>query len=344
MIHSDIAKNLITENLTIREALELFLKLELKILLCCNKEVVCGVFTDGDFVKIFRNRVSLESKVSTVMNSNFVSLQSDEVNSLHVNSKQSLPPLVPVLDFVGRPQAIFQTNSNIGASSDTVIPQVHNADVSLIVMAGGKGVRLLPLTEVIPKPLIPYRGRPIIDQVIEKYIDQGLNKVIISIGFMAEKFVDYFNNAQSQWPNVDIKLIDEATPQGTIGALSKICEQSAVENAIVAYADSIVSAPVLEIEKLLSKGCDLVLVVSDYKMQCAYGNVIVNEFGDFSFMEEKPTFSVNAFTGVYGISQKALALLSKNNDVKELKLCGILLACQFGSTPPKIWTKSKLKR
>lgn len=316
MIHWNITKNLIPKNSTIRAALELFLKVDLKILLCHSDGKLCGIFTDGDFIKIFREKVSLDSNVATVMNASFVSVQLNEINSLEFNSTGDFLPLVPVLNSSGFPEAILQTENKEHGMSELGSPYESNTGMTLIVMAGGKGVRLRPLTEVIPKPLIPYKGRPIIEQVIEKYTAQGINNVQISIGFMAEKFAQFVEKTMEKWATVSIGVIEETNPQGTVGALPMIFEGSSIDHAVVAYADSIVDVSTLQISTLLKQGFDLVLVVCKYDMHCPYGNIVTDVMGNFVHMDEKPTFSVNAFTGVYGISQNAVAVLANKPEIK----------------------------
>ncbi|MFA6424417.1 MAG: nucleotidyltransferase family protein [Candidatus Magasanikbacteria bacterium] len=91
-----------------------------------------------------------------------------------------------------------------------------------IILAGGLGTRLRPLTETTPKPLLPISGKPIIEHAILNFIKHGIADIILSIGYRSEKIMEYFGDG-SKW-GVSIKYCIEDAPLGTGGALKKAAE------------------------------------------------------------------------------------------------------------------------
>jgi len=86
-----------------------------------------------------------------------------------------------------------------------------------IILAGGKGSRLRPLTDNMPKPLLPVKGKPIIEHVIDNLIRQGINHIILSVGYKADKIRKYFSDGSDFGVNIEYCI--EHTPLGTGGAI-----------------------------------------------------------------------------------------------------------------------------
>src|SRR5687767_5449679 len=100
-------------------------------------------------------------------------------------------------------------------------PPVH--DTWVVLMAGGLGMRLRPLTETAPKPLIPVGGRPLLESTIERFARQGFRRFYISVNYFADKIKEYFGDG-SRW-RVEIRYIEEPQRMGTAGALRLISDR-----------------------------------------------------------------------------------------------------------------------
>ena len=103
-------------------------------------------------------------------------------------------------------------------------------------MAGGKGERLMPLTEDTPKPLLTIKDKPIIEYIVEGFVKNGFHDITLSVGYKSEKLVDYFNNSTF---SKNITYITESTPLDTAGSLSLLSVDKIKDPIIVKNGDII---------------------------------------------------------------------------------------------------------
>jgi len=111
-----------------------------------------------------------------------------------------------------------------------------NKPKKAVIMAGGKGVRLRPITYEIPKPMVPIRGRPLLEHTIEMLRKQDIREVILSIGYLGNKIKEYFGNGSKF--GVKINYVEETKPMGTAGAL-KLVKPLVDESFIVLLGDNL---------------------------------------------------------------------------------------------------------
>jgi len=178
------------------------------------------------------------------------------------------------------------------------------------VLAGGKGERLKPLTEKIPKPLVKVKGKPILEYSVELLKKHGVEEIILSVGYLHEKIEEHFGNGKKF--GVKILYAIENEPLGTGGAL-KAAESKLQKNFFMLNGDNIANYDLTELAKAhfankamatltLSKVDD----VSSYGVAKLSGNKIV-EFVEKPKQEDAPSNLVNA--GAYAIDKKALEFL-----------------------------------
>ena len=176
-----------------------------------------------------------------------------------------------------------------------------------IIMAGGKGTRLKPFTDILPKPLMPINNKTVIEKIILNFESQGFYNFIITVNHKAEILKAYFKelNLKSK-----IKIIEEIKPLGTVGSLSMI--NTINSEFILTNCDNIYNFDYINIIKTHKENHhDLTLVVAKKKIKVPYG--VCNFYkGDFNNISEKPSrnFIVNA--GMYVINKSLLKLIKKN--------------------------------
>lgn len=173
----------------------------------------------------------------------------------------------------------------------------------VVVMAGGLGQRMMPLTRDIPKPLLPIAGRAILEHIMCQMIRQGFGRFRLSVRHMADQIKDYFGDG-SQW-NVEIGYIDEPEPLGTAGGLS-LLNLSTEDPIIVANADLITD---LDYRRVIAthnaSGAMLTMCTREALFQVPYG-VVENLGSRVVRVEEKPTQSVTISAGMYALSPQAI--------------------------------------
>ncbi|MFH1390631.1 MAG: sugar phosphate nucleotidyltransferase [Candidatus Margulisiibacteriota bacterium] len=177
-----------------------------------------------------------------------------------------------------------------------------------VIMAGGEGVRLRPLTYAIPKPLLPLRDYTVIEYIIRGLAEQEIKEIFILVFYQHEKFqvcLDY----QKKY-GVSIKLVKEDAKSGTIGGIHKIRDQL-TGSFLVINADIInrvdVAAMAVSHEKM---GAALTLGVKDYSQQVPYGVVELGASGEFIGIREKPVNDYLISAGINILSPVALKYIN----------------------------------
>lgn len=105
-----------------------------------------------------------------------------------------------------------------------------------IIMAGGRGTRIAELFPNIPKPLIPVDGMPILEREIRSLVEQGFNDIILTVGYLADKIIDYFGDGHQLGAKIDYFI--EKTPLGNAGALFRIKDKIGQEPFFLLNADA----------------------------------------------------------------------------------------------------------
>jgi len=173
-----------------------------------------------------------------------------------------------------------------------------------LIVAGGKGTRLRPLTRAIPKPLLPVGEKPIIQFILEHFSSYGINDVFISVNYKKELIKNYLRDGSRF--GVRIKYIEEERATGTAGSLSLLPENVSGP-ILVSNADIICD---LDLEKLykFSTRFDMVLTVVDKRIPVPFGVIVSDEVGRLVDWTEKPKISIMINAGIYCVGERALSL------------------------------------
>jgi len=179
-------------------------------------------------------------------------------------------------------------------------------DSTIVVMAGGQGIRLRPLTEACPKPMLKVGDKPMLEHLIIRVRNQGFNKIILAINYLGHMIEDYFGDG-SQF-GVQIEYLRETTPLGTAGALSLLSNKPASPLIVINgdVATEIKFDDLLEFHK--RQKAKLTMAVRLHEWQHPYGVVTIDGSNIVGF-EEKPVFQTRVNAGIYVLSPEALDLL-----------------------------------
>jgi NDP-sugar pyrophosphorylase family protein len=182
-----------------------------------------------------------------------------------------------------------------------------------LILAGGKGVRLRPLTYSIPKPLLPIGEKPILEEIIERLRAQGFRDLIVAVGYRAELIETYFRDGAQL--GVSIEYVRETQPLGTAGPLSLVRAQCALpeREPLLAMNGDILTD--LDMKALLdahrTAKNDLTVATREFGLQHPYG-VLRIEDGRITGITEKPTVTDTVSAGIYVIERSALDLVPAN--------------------------------
>jgi NDP-sugar pyrophosphorylase family protein len=177
----------------------------------------------------------------------------------------------------------------------------------MIVMAGGKGMRLRPHTESCPKPLLPVGGKPMLEHIIERAKSDGFRTFVIAVNYLGHMIEDYFGDG-GKW-GVSISYLREETPLGTGGALSLLSPRPAAP-IIVTNGDVLTDIRYSEVIEFHQRHeAAATMAVRSHEWQHPFG--VVRARGvDIVGFEEKPIYRSHVNAGIYAIEPRALELLN----------------------------------
>ena len=289
---------LIKPDVTILAALEAISKGAKQIVLVVDdNRKLLGTVTDGDIRRGLLRGLALEAKVSEVMNQNPHTATTDE-DAAEVMDREvkKLIHNVPVIDSNGIVVGLL-------TDEDRLVAKIQSTPV--VLMAGGKGVRLHPLTLDTPKPMLKIGDTPIIEIIIRNLRAQGFRKIYISVNYLADVIENHIKDGA--WLDVDVEYLHEDQPLGTAGAIAQL-NGTLTEPFLVMNSDLLTKTDFRQLVKNHKKtGAAATLGVREYSFQIPYG--VVNLDGDVvDSISEKPTHRSLVSAGIYALSPEALQL------------------------------------
>lgn len=196
---------------------------------------------------------------------------------------------------------IFETNKSL---------QKGDLKLPIVIMAGGKGARLRPLTHIIPKPLIPVGDKPIMQIIVEHFQSAGCDEFYFSVGYKARMIKAYFDDIKGK--DYNFTYFREDKPMGTAGSLSLIKDQLN-STFFVSNCDVIIEQDYSDIYKYhKSNGNELTAVAFVKNMTIPYGTFEVSEKGLLESLVEKPEFTFLVNAGMYILEPHLLDEIPNN--------------------------------
>ena len=201
---------------------------------------------------------------------------------------------MPVLDSYGRVVKLLLLQDLIALS------QVSNP---VVIMAGGKGTRLRPLTNDCPKPMLDIAGKPMLEIIINQFVVHGFKNFYISVNYLKDQIIDYFGDGSRF--GISIQYLIENEPLGTAGSLS-LLPSSINEPILVTNGDVLAKInPLHMLQDHYKSNSVATLAVRNYEHQVPYGVVCVDDDALVGF-DEKPIHSCLINTGIYCINPSLL--------------------------------------
>lgn len=287
----------VSRSASIRETIRLIDASAMQIaLVVSGDETLVGTVTDGDIRRGILAGVSLDEAVEKVMNRQpSICRQDDSQEEILARMRAGRLRHMPVVDDNGRLVRLLVL--------DEFLAPVARENI-VVLMAGGLGARLRPLTEDCPKPMLKIGGRPILETILLNFIEHGFRRFYISVHYKSDVITEYFGDG-SRW-GVAIEYLRESQKLGTAGALSLLPEQ-VIHPVLVMNGDLLTR---VNFGQLLdfhsSHTAPGTMCVREYDFQVPYGVVRINN-NCVVGIDEKPVqrFFVNA--GVYVLEPEALA-------------------------------------
>ena len=289
--------NLIDQNSTILESLKKLGSIRnlsrLILFVTNNKNQIVGSVTDGDIRRSLIKHSDLNKKIGTICNKDFVYITNTDI---YIDFKNEyLRKNIKILPVLNKDMQIIDIIDLKKVES--------NLPLECVIMAGGRGKRLSPLTDKIPKPMLMLGSKPIIEHNIDRLIKFGIKKIYISVNYLSGIIKDYFGDGSSK--GVEIKYIEESKPLGTAGSL-KLVKKFKTNHILLMNSDLFTNVDFEELYKLaVEKKSSITLASKDYKVDIPYAifNSKNNIISDFS---EKPVYNYNLNAGIYILKKEVI--------------------------------------
>jgi dTDP-glucose pyrophosphorylase len=288
-----------------------------------EKRVLIGTITDGDVRRAILAGNDLDSPVDELLKNKAsiyspkpitVSPRTERSEMLRLMKEYVIHQL-PVLDDDGRVITLVTMDDLLTEEEQPRLP------LQAVVMAGGFGTRLRPLTEDLPKPLLPVGDRPLLERTIEQLRQAGIRNVSITTHFMAEKIKQHFGDGNVF--GVDINYVEEITPLGTAGALGLMDVPK--DPLLVINGDILTQVnfrAMLDFHR--QNQAALTVAVRRFEFKVPYG--VINSEGPFvTDLSEKPVLNFFVNAGIYLLEPSVYQYIQSDQRLDMTELIQILL-------------------
>nr|MBP7472254.1 nucleotidyltransferase family protein [Prevotella sp.] len=252
-----------------------------------------GTLTDGDVRRALISGCEIESNISIVMHQNFNFIrksENDMVKDLHEQRKLNMK-LVPILDYENHIVSIINLEKYL-----TILP------IDAVMMAGGKGIRLRPLTEHTPKPLLEVGGKSIIDHNVDRLIEHGVNHINVTVNYLADQLVEHFAQPRN---GIQVKTFREQNFYGTIGGI-KIVDNFFNDTILVMNSDLFTNIDYEDFYlHFRQHDADLSVAAVPYTVNVPYG-ILDLKGRNVKGVLEKPVYNYFANAGIYLLKRSVL--------------------------------------
>jgi dTDP-glucose pyrophosphorylase len=258
-----------------------------------------GSLSDGDVRRGLINNLSMQNPVDDFVFKHPRFLQQgaysfEEVKEIRAKKIQ----IVPLLD------------ENQAIVSIINLRLLHSyLPVDAMIMAGGRGERLRPLTDSTPKPLLMVGNKTILDHHIDRLMSFGIDSMHISLGYKGAQIRKHLDDRKLK--HVSFNYITETEPLGTLGAASKVTDFHH-DTVLLANSDLLTNMNYEHFyEEFKSKGADLMVATTSYEVKVPYAVMETNDAEVVSF-KEKPTYTFQSNSGIYLMKRELLELVPQN--------------------------------
>ena len=293
MVLEKIKNRVIAPDCTVLVAMKKMDEIKMKILFVYDGDKFEGILTLGDIQRAIIKGNSLTESVLNILDRNKIYGEvSESVESIKGKMESIRAELMPVLKD-GELVEVYTWEDLFGKSSE---PRKDLIDLPVVIMAGGKGTRLKPITNVIPKPLVPVGDKTILEVIMDQFESIGCHKFYMSVNYKADMMKYYLSQLEHQY---DIEFFMEDKPLGTIGSVS-LLKGKINTPFFVSNCDSINEQDYRDVyDYHVNNHNDLTIVTMVKSFKIPYGVIETGEDGLMTALSEKPELTYQVNTGVY---------------------------------------------
>ncbi|MFM2019112.1 MAG: hypothetical protein RL007_2768 [Bacteroidota bacterium] len=292
----------IESNANLVSALKKMDELDKKLLLVFSGEKYIGLLSVGDIQRAIIRNVSLDSKVETILRKqNRVARPGDSKESVRKLMIEFRTECMPVVDDENNLVDVYFWEDEF---TESIVADDTKLNIPVVIMAGGFGSRLKPLTNIIPKPLVPIGEKPIVEIIIDRFNKIGVTEFHLSVNYKHEMIRYYFDHLPEK--NYSVNYFMEDKPLGTAGSIYLI-KDILKSTFFVSNCDILIDQDYRDIYKYhVDSGNEITLVGSLKHYKIPYGTLETGEGGKLLSMREKPEITYMINSGMYVLEPSVL--------------------------------------
>lgn len=310
----------ISVNSNLKQAIKILNKFGTRTLVVLNNnDKVVGTLSDGNIRRSILEGSNLSTSIDDIYNKRPIMIYEEEANQQTLKKIffEKKIQIIPIINKKKELKKIYLLEDIIKQQEFSYVKNDKFKNLAVVIMAGGKGLRMRPYTNFFPKPLLPLGNETVIDNIISKFLNFKMNNFYITTNYKHKMINNHLSNYKSK---INYKLIKEKKYLGTAGSLSYL-KNVKEDLFFVTNCDVIIDESYREIINFHKKNKnDLTIVAAKKKIKLSYGVCLVDNKNQFLKMEEKPNYSFLLNIGLYLVNRNQLKILKKNHklDMDEL--------------------------
>lgn len=316
-INKDLKNIIVSSNTSLKDSLKALNDGGIQALLVIdNKEEFKGIVTDGDIRRYLLKDGDLDALIGSVIKKESTVCMVEDENELKGIFKRKKINHIPILNKKNQIVALAMR-------TDLNNKKYKNINSSIVVMAGGKGSRLAPLTNIIPKPLIPIGYSTIVEKIFDSFVNQGFNDFKLIINYKKELIRSYFNELEHSY---NLEFLEESKFLGTIGGIKEFSNKL-TDNFVVTNCDVVTDINYHKFfEHHVKKDAYISILGLKKSTKVPYGVLKLDKESNVEGLKEKPKQTHTIMTGIYIINKKVLDYIPSNVELGMDELIETLIA------------------
>lgn len=278
-----------------------------KSLLVFKNEKFLGLLTIGDIQRSIIRNIDLNSSITEIFDKNKIFASSnDSLETIKNKMYRLKAECMPVVNEDGELLDVYFWKDLLGIKQVQIREKIN---LPVVIMAGGLGTRLKPLTNIIPKPLIPLNDKTILESIMDQFQEIGCNKFYLSVNYKFELIKYYIDNLEKSY---NVEFFKEEQPLGTIGSVS-LLKNIIKTPFFVTNCDIIVDQDYRDVYNYHVENNNQITIVTAVKSyQIPYGVIETGDNGSLLNMSEKPDITYMINTGVYILNPELIDNIPAN--------------------------------
>lgn len=293
---------IVGKNSSVIDAMQKINKNARGVVYVCEDHILCGSVTDGDIRRHILNAGSINVSITAIMNESPLFCYVSDIDAAQNKMVQQHIRSLPILDIQNRIIDIIFIDENENEKKQQL-------NIPVVIMAGGKGTRLYPYTQILPKPLIPIGEKTITEHIMSRFEEYGCRHFDMIVNYKKNFIKSYFLDNEN---SLDVDFVDETEFLGTGGGL-KLLEGRYQDTFFMTNCDILIEEDYAKILEEHKENRNIItMVCAEKNMVIPYGTVEVSKDGQAVALKEKPSMSFVTNTGFYVIEPEFLDMIPEN--------------------------------